>query len=547
MAFNTATFSTSGLNLLAQLSSTKSLRIKHIYIDETEHTSSDFNQPPSWWASQTSTTMAKVDAELSAASVISDQARLIVKLSLKQDQTTTVTAKTIVITACGVESGTESNEVTFCGVSDTTGIEAIYNASGVKVSTSVAVYFAFNNASSITFADNINPDFVIHSELDRFVSCHSIGDPTGGEAQTVGGIKTFKDGAVINIADSNTLSFQYDGSEQGWIGDTGSTGLQFTSTGVIPGDTCFRFSDNGMDIVNISLAAGTTSSYYLFDVAGDVTAKSLKTEYTQGNTKYTVTQQGGKIRLVQDDGTAETVDLGFTHNNNFGIILDNAPRFEVTDTEIDVNGNLVISDTAEMLGLTFTEDHAPGTIRMEHSENTGTRMTFGVGDSIDSPNRSISLSIYRDTIHTHRPLIAESGLQVSGMIRADAFYGDLWGCIPEPLNEWDCKRGTLCVIKATTVGDTVAYNSLLRGDRIVKVDAQGKWSKVGSSQTFQIALASFDGTVANTAPNLAIGDRFAIITSGGNNGTYLAMRIQEITNHFQQSEQHNRREREYND
>ena len=528
MAFNTATFSTSGLNLLAQLSSTKSLRVKRIYIDETEHASSDFNQPPSWWASQTCTTMAKVDAELSAASVISDQARLIVKLSLKQNQTTTVTAKTIVITACGVESGTESTEVTFCGVSDTTGIETIYNASGVKVSTSVALYFAFNNASSITFADNIDPNFVIHSELDRFVSCHPVGSPTGGEAQTIGGVKTFKDGAVINVADSSKLSFQFDGDEQGWIGDTGTTGLQFMSISPAVGDICFRFSDNDTPVVTISRNADSGHEYFLMDVDGNisaesVSAESLKTEYTQGNTKYTVTQQGGKIRLVRDD---ETVDLGFTHNNNFGIILGDAPIFEVTDTKIDVNGNLVISDTTEMQdGLTFAEDHAPGTIRMAYSENTGTSMTFGVGDSLDSPNRSTSLSIYRDTIHTHKPLIAESGLQVSGTIQADAFYGNLWGCIPEPLNEWDCKRGTLCVIKATTVGDAVAYNSLLRGDRIVKVDAQGKWSKVGSSQTFQIALASFDGTVANTAPNLAIGDRFAIITSGGTNGTYLAMRI----------------------
>ena len=520
MAFNTATFSTSGLNLLAQLSSTKSLRIKHIYIDETEHAPSDFNQPPSWWASQTSTTMAKVDAELSAASVIADQARLIVKLSLKQDQTTTVTAKTIVITACGVESGTESAEITFCGVSDATGIEAIYNASGVKVSTSVAIYFAFNNASSITFADNIDPNFVVHSELDRFVSCHPVGSPTGGEAQTIGGVKTFKDGAVINVADSSKLSFQYDGDEQGWIGDTGTTGLQFMSISPAVGDICFRFSDNDTPVVTISRNEDSSHEYFLMDVDGTVTAESLKTGSTQGNTKYTVTQQGGKIRLVRDDGDAETVDLGFTHNNNFGIILDNAPIFEVTDTEIDVNGNLVISDTTEMQnGLTFAEDHAPGTIRMEHNEDTGTRMTFGVGDSLDSPNRSISLSIYRDTIHTHKPLIAESGLQVSGMIQADTFYGDLEGRIPYPINQYDCIKGSLCFLTVTRA------NGLLRGDRIVKTAAPNTWSTVRTSESFSVQIASMDGSVSGVTPNLAIGDKFAILSSCGNNGICLAMRI----------------------
>ena len=102
MAFNTTVFSNDGLNLLAQLSVTKSLRIKHIYVDETEHMASDFNQPPSWWAEQTNLTMIKVNAVLSAASVISDQARLVVKLSQTQGEVNPVMAKTIVITACGV-------------------------------------------------------------------------------------------------------------------------------------------------------------------------------------------------------------------------------------------------------------------------------------------------------------------------------------------------------------------------------------------------------------------------------------------------------------
>ena len=214
MAFNTTVFSTDGLNLLAQLSVTKSLRIKHIYVDETEHAASDFNQSPSWWAEQTNLTMIKVRAELSAAGVISDQARLVIKLSQTQGEVNPVMAKTIVITACGVENGTESAEITFCGVSDSTGVEVLFKA-GIKLSTSVAIYFAFNNASTITFEDNINPDYVIHSELDRFVSCHPIGDPTGGEEQTIGGIKTFRDGAVINMDDGCNLSFMLNNSQHG--------------------------------------------------------------------------------------------------------------------------------------------------------------------------------------------------------------------------------------------------------------------------------------------------------------------------------------------
>ena len=519
MAFNTATFSTSGLNLLAQLSSTKSLRIKHIYIDETEHAASDFNQPPSWWASQTSTTMAKVDVELSAASVISDQARLIVKLSLKQGDTptavaaTTVTAKTIVITACGVESGAESTEVTFCGVSDSAGVEVLYNASDIKLSTSIAVYFAFNNTSSITFADNINPDFVIHSELDRFVSCHPVGDPTGGEAQTIGGVKTFKDGAVINIADSGRLSFQYDGDEQGWISDTGSTGLQFMSSGTASGDVCFKFSDiNTSDIVTISCGSDSANVPHLVEVYGKIRAESL----------IATTLKGTSLEI--DERKISSADGGLYIDGNFAPNADRTfylglPNYHwKTIYSYDVN-------VSNGITLDVNGSNTLGTIKMVHNEDTGAMMTFGVGASLDSPNRTTSLSIYQDTIHTHKPLIAESGLHVTGGLTASKFYGDLSGCIPEPTNEWDCQRGTLCIIKASTVGGQVAYNELLRGDRIVKVDAQDNWSKVGSSQTFQIKLASFDGTVADTTPNLAIGNRFSIITSGGTDGTYLAMRI----------------------
>ena len=252
MAFNVANFSNAGRDLLAQLSTSKALRIKNIYVDQTMRLKNSLEQPPAWWASIAGDTTAKLDVELSAAGVIDGQARLVVRMALKPGQTRTVTAKTIVLTACGVEGGVETPEITFCGISDNNGLEVLYNASGMNLSTSVAMYFKFNDEASISFESGIDPDFVVHSELDRFVSCHPSGDTSGGENQTIGGTKTFRDSVVVNIAQQNSLSFQYSGNEQAWIGDTGVCGIQFTSVNVDNGTDCFKFCNSNDDILKMT-------------------------------------------------------------------------------------------------------------------------------------------------------------------------------------------------------------------------------------------------------------------------------------------------------
>lgn len=524
MAFEISRFSEAGLDLLSQISSSKALKIKNIYADSAYHEDEDLEQDPYWWSEQTATTMAKVDATISSISPIEGQARLIIDLSLKASETSDITIRTVVITACAVESGVEGEEVVFAGISDEDGVEVIYRG-GIKISTAVSFYFKFNNTSNIEIDTGIDPNFVIHSELDRFVSCHALGSVGTGDNQTVYGDKTFYNTLISSgLLRINSENDDLCGGIAAYYNtdDDEYKGVILRCSDVLMGPM-FVFSDYSEENETDTTAVTITKEKagYNLNVEGSVNAVSLRTEYTQGNTDYTVTQQGDKIRLVRDDETVETVDLGFTYNNNFGIILDNNPIFEVTSTEIDVNSNLVISGTTEMQnGLTFAEDHAPGTIKMDYSENTGTMMTFGVGDSLDSPNRSISLSIYRDTIHTHKPLIAESGLQVSGMIQADMFYGDLVGCIPEPFNEYNVPKGSLCILK---VGRP---NGLLRGAKIVKTAGPNIWSTVGASESFQITLASLDNDVAGVTPNLAIGDKFVILSSCGLNGIALAMRIE---------------------
>lgn len=516
MAFNTATFSTSGLSLLAQLSSTKSLRIKHIYIDETEHTSSDFNQPPSWWASQTSTTMAKVDAELSAASVISDQARLIVKLSLKQDQTTTVTAKTIVITACGVESGTESTEVTFCGISDATGIEAIYNASGVKVSTSAAIYFAFNSTSSITFADNINPDFVVHSELDRFVSCHPVGDPTGGEAQTVGGIKTFKDGAVINIADSSKLSFQFDGDEQGWIGDTGTAGLQFMSISPAVGDICFRFSDNDTAIVTISRNADSSHEYFLMDVDGNINVEGVSATTLRGTSVETNTCTiDGTTLARMSNGLSIDRSFAPTTDNTLHLGLPGNAWSQIYSYTINVSGSIdIASQKAQNNTLRITEDDGDLVLR-GFLKGKG----LYLGQMYDTATHQLG-----DKASFHCGDIYAKNAYASGDLTV---AGTLHGVIPVPSSQTDIPVGSICVLRSSA--DT------RRGDQFLKrPDGQG-WlvrrtsSDAPSEESANVNLSLGDLADATAGLALVYSDytqstRFMALSHANANKSFLAIR-----------------------
>lgn len=513
MAFNTTVFSTDGLNLLSQLSSTKSLQVKNIYVDEIEHAASDFNQLPSWWASQTSSTMAKVDVELSAASVISDQARLIVKLRLEQGETTTVNAKTIVITACGVESGVESTEITFCGVSDSAGVEVLYNASDIKLSTSVAIYFAFNSTSEITFEDNIDPDFVIHSELDRFVSCHPVGDPTGGENQTIGGIKTFKDGAVINVVDSNKLSFQYNGNEQGWIGDTGDTGLQFMSSNTASGDICFKFSDsNTSDIVTISRDSDGANEFYLVDVDGNIEAESIIATTLKGTSleidackinNTTISSAYGGLSINGDfaPNADRTFYLGlpsYRWESVYGYELRSTAGFIIDSPDAINNALWIAADEGDIWLTGFLTGHGLylGQMYDPDTGQPGERASFHCGE------------IWATDVK------ASGNLDVSGLIN-----GNLNGVIPVPNSESNIPVGCICVLKANA--------ETKRGDQFSKMPNEHGWM---NRRDFSSVLLVFSDLEAESADRgLSYSDytqdtRFMALSHADANKPFLAIR-----------------------
>ena len=110
MAFEVSQFSNKGLELLGQLSSHKSLVVKNILAAETAYTADDFEQNIAWWTQETSATMAKVNASLSSAGHDKDQARLTIKFTAKPGQQDNIGIKTVIVIACGKESGVETDE-----------------------------------------------------------------------------------------------------------------------------------------------------------------------------------------------------------------------------------------------------------------------------------------------------------------------------------------------------------------------------------------------------------------------------------------------------
>lgn len=514
MAFNTTVFSNDGLNLLTELSATKSLRIKHIYVDATEHTASDFNQSPSWWAEQTNLTMIKVRAELSAASVISDQARLVVKLSQTQGDLNPVMAKTIVITACGVENGRESAEITFCGISDSTGVEVLFKL-GIKLSTSVAIYFAFNNASTITFEDNINPDYVIHSELDRFVSCHPIGDPTGGEEQTIGGIKTFRDGAVINMDNGCKLSFVSGNSEHAWIGDTGTTGLHFMSLASSADGTCFKFSDNYTPIVTVSKTAYDNRTVYSVSIDGNVTvsetatAKALKSE----------SLETGSCKIV--DTTLISMRSGLCINGNFipdaeSVRYLGLPGYQwrtIYGYEIRATSGFIIG----------SDDAADGEIGISaltgNVEINGFTVGHGLYLSEMYDPRTGRLS---DRAPIYCGIVSATDVYTSGDVRVDgSIKGNLDGVIPVPSSETDIPVGSICVLKTD--------KETKRNDQFCKTPDEQGWMNMRTSEKVNLTFsdlepASYDLPLNyNTYHFTAL---FMALSHGDAHKPFLAIRIE---------------------
>ena len=306
MAFEVSQFSNKGLELLGQLSSHKSLVVKNILAAETAYTADDFEQNIAWWTQETAATMAKVNASLSSAGHDKDQARLTIKFTAKPGQQDNIGIKTVIVIACGKESGVETDDIVYCGVSDPQGITVLgYKEGGVDVSTAVSLYFKFNAASNITLETNENPDFVLHSEMDRFVSCHKVGDVTVGEDQEVRGSKYFQNGIMLNGQDGRSCIEFTDVYGRDDVACTVSVSPQERGIGIAYGAHLFTDTDR---ILTMELDDGTglyeltkkRASYLVPDLYVDhVTTNSIGVEAGEDITLL--------ANIIPDD---ETISIG---------------------------------------------------------------------------------------------------------------------------------------------------------------------------------------------------------------------------------------------
>lgn len=346
MAFEATRFSENGLQLLAQLTTSKTLKVKYVYVDSVEHSIEDLEQPPSWWASETAATMALVEPEIILAGAKDTQARIRVKLSLKSDTTETQTIKTVVLCACTVESesGTEGETVTFCGVMDSEGVEVLYHSgTSIKTSTAVSLYFKLSNETEISIETMENPDFVTVSDLDRYMTCHNVLSAYEGEAQEVYGAKYF----------TNIIADVYNGLKFGENTDDTYFNITcedwfmafdaFIDVGTYD-QTIYCFRNNNFDIIKVDL---DSNGVYNTSFSGQINSGSVYTNEIGSDNTYI--RLGGDL-IPKDGGNGYSLGSENNYFNNSFCYTYNGETFK---SRITTDTNIVETTLAE--GLSFSQ------------------------------------------------------------------------------------------------------------------------------------------------------------------------------------------------
>lgn len=378
MAFEVSQFSTKGLELLGQLSSHKSLVIKRIFASETQHSVSDFDQTPFWWAQQTANTGLKVQAELASAGHDKDTARLTVKFTPLSGTTTETIIKTIVIEACGMESGAQTEDIIYCGVSDSKGITVLgFRDEGIQASTAVSLYFKFNNASSITVETNENPDFVLHSELDRFVSCHLPGSQTFGEGQKVLGNKYFKDGITLdNIEYSTTGEYDQHLARLSITDDGKGFNLEYHNPSI--DDDIFTItSDNGVGgfYSMLNMRPG------VMNYAGNIECTELGVGSIYTDDDNISLQQPLVPHKLENDSIKQTVTIGTEeipfydgHFTNLNITNTSARKINA----LNITGDVIVANRGFQISAIVSSSVTDGVMMV----NNGVRCVRSTGTDI---------------------------------------------------------------------------------------------------------------------------------------------------------------------
>ena len=526
MAFEVSQFSNKGLELLGQLSSHKSLVVKNILAAEKAYTAADFEQNIAWWTQETAATMAKVNASLSSAGHDKDQARLTIKFTAKPGHQDNIGIKTVIVIACGKESGVETDDIVYCGVSDPQGITVLgYKEGGVDVSTAVSLYFKFNAASSITLETNENPDFVLHSEMDRFLSCHKVGDVTVGEDQDVRGSKYFQNGIMLNGQDGRSCIEFTDVYGRQDVACTVSISQQSRGVGISYGAHLFTDTDC---ILGMDLDDGTSlyeltkqrASYHVPDLYVDnVTTNSIAVEAGEDITlKANITPLNNNISVgttatpfnnifatnisckeIESTRTATFNNVSATNLNGAFVNADVQVKVTQMDGVVEKAGN-----TLNVKGLQTTARGTTGLTRyatMFTDVEQGFRFCCGPDASSSYNDTSLRMSINNTAIKTEVPLYIDKGaelakdqvLKLNGKVECTTSWtNQVMLAIPKPATEVVDAENKVYTANIPVGGIVLLYDQIGKFGRGTVGIEPGKRFTVGEND-MRIAMAIGSG------------------------------------------------------
>lgn len=517
MSFEATRFSEAGLQLLAQLSASKTLKIKHVYVDSVEHDIIDLEQPPSWWANTTTATMAQVSPEVILAGAKETQARLRIKLSLKSGVTETQTIKTIVICACAVESGAEGEEMTFCGVIDPVGVEVIYHSgTSIKTSTGVSIYFKFSNASSITVETLENPDLVTASDLDRYMTCHKVSDAYKGEDQEIFGNKFFTN---LVLSMYNGIAFGESPvdvygkivfSDEYFVFTESVNGAQGSITPI------YKFKNNDIDIIKIDLDRTGNESIYTTTFRGILSAGEVVTNVLNSNDTY--------IRIASDlipkeGGNGHSIG---TENNYFNNIYSNNFIGETLKSSIQTDSDRIETVLAD--GLTFNE--YVGTAKKWWSKIKYNNIS-GPGAALITSVKDVDCIVVNENYSTfYNDIIAKRSIKFdSGIV----LYEDDSALAIEPGSNGMIIKGNLTVqgkINGRLPTTDIDPTPRIPVGATVCLSGLSANLGVGAIVTGTYSLCGITGTTDPQGHTTKTGEEYQLLTSTSSTVTYaLAMRI----------------------
>lgn len=402
MAFDTSIITDDGLIVLSKLSGTRSLVLKNIYIGNEVFTIDDLNtQTPIWWSRQQNEMGMgehKITKKFVSASYSADSnARIVVNLTNVYGSD--VNVKTVVITACTSDSGVEDEEVVFAGVIDEEGITIPYNDK-VDVTSSISFKFAINSASSISI-NGTEANYVIQPELDRFMSCHNLSNPTVGDNQIVYGDKSF--------LNSQTKFSSADYRSPIAICKQGTDEPQYYFE--TPSDGSCR----------IYVADSTTNIFEVYDAYEGYTAIHCE-RYNTSNTEYKTACDAFESYVTMTD------TIGTRDADSITIASD-----------IETSNQITITDWRSSVGLTPSNivivpnvnNNTYGIISTNTSSNGyGAELILTSFDAVNLTSKSLKL----DTVN----LSTDANLRVAGRITCDS--------------DIVCKGGSISIYEGNAVG-----------------------------------------------------------------------------------------------